>query len=374
MQHLDPMSPSPLYEQIKQILKQQIRSKKLKEGDLIPSENELCEQYNVSSTTVRRALRELVDEGFIRRRPGIGSFVSSESKNLSLLLLILGFEESDWRKHGHYFSDLMGGIAKVTWERQAVFAVAHVPTTVQDISGYLYSMIDDGMFDGILLRVAGDLDEELLTPFVKRNFPYVAIKRYLPHRKINCVTVDDMQGAFMATEHLIKMGHRRIGLIVTQTFAVGRDRYQGYRRALQSYGIPFDPALVIETQDFLEESGNQAAAQLIAMRERPTAIFAPSDVLAFGVYQAVSEAGLRIPEDIAIVGYDDIPAAALVTPPLSTIRTPYFEFGARSAELLLDIITQQQMPPQQIEIDHSLLARESSAFQLPLSVIGEGMA
>jgi DNA-binding LacI/PurR family transcriptional regulator len=265
----------------------------------------------------------------------------------------------------------MGGIAKVTWERQAVFAVAHVPTTVQDISGYLYSMIDDGMFDGILLRMAGDLDEELLIPFTKRNFPYVAIKRYLPHRKINCVMVDDKQGAFMATEHLIQMGHRRIGLIVTQSFAVGRDRYQGYMQALQHYGIPFDPELVIQTQNFLEESGRRAAAPLIAMNNRPTAIFAPSDVLAFGVYQAVSEAELRIPEDIAIVGYDDIPAAALVVPPLTTIRTPYFEFGARAAELLLDIITQQVIPPHQIVIDHALLVRESSAYQLPAPMNAE---
>jgi DNA-binding LacI/PurR family transcriptional regulator len=286
--------------------------------------------------------------------------VSSDTKSLNLLLLILGFQEADWRKHANLFSDLIGGIAKVTWEHQAVFSVAHVPTEFNDLRSYMYSVIQEGMFDGILLRVAGDLQEDYLIPFLETGFPYVVIKRYLPHRIINCVVVDDVQGAFVATEHLIKSGHTRIGLIAPQSIVVGRDRCKGYFKALEAYGLEADPDLVCYTNDFLEESGCRTASKLLALEDRPAAIFAPSDMLAFGVYRAIKKAGLLIPEDVAVVGYDDIPSAATLSPPLTTVRTPYYEFGAQSASLLLDIITQKVKPPQSVVIEHSLIVRESS--------------
>ena len=363
-QTLDQWSTKPLYQQLVETLERKIREGEWQEGTLIPSERELCDQYAVSSTTVRRALQELVNSGLVRRRAGIGSFVSSDTRNLSVLLLILGFDETDWRKHGYYFSDLMGGIAKVTWERQAVFSVAHVPKAVQDINSYMYSMIEERMFDGILIRIASDLSADHLVPFQETNFPYVAIKRSLPEKTINCVIVDDVQGGFMATEHLIRLGHRRIGMIVTHNLALGRDRSKGYFRALDTYGITPDYSLIMTTGDFLEESGYRAAQQLLAQENRPSALFVCSDIMAFGVYRAIEEAGLRIPDDIAVVGYDDIPDAARLTPPLTTISTPYHDFGTHSTSLLLDLITRKVKAPQQMVIPHSLVVRTSCGTKL----------
>jgi DNA-binding LacI/PurR family transcriptional regulator len=355
-------SPDPLYKQVKDILEHQILSGKLQPGDALPSGQQLCLQYGVSSITVRRALRELVAEGLINRRPGLGSFVTSNSKTFNLLLFIVGFYEEDWRKHGHLFSDLIGGIARVTWERQAVFSVAHVPPELGDVRSYIYSVIHEGVFDGMLLRVAADLEESCLVPFLETQFPYVVIKRYDPERIINCVVVDDVKGAFTATEHLINRGHSRIGLVVPQSIVVGRDRCKGYFEALEARGIDPDPDLVHYTDDFLEESGSRATSQLLALKDRPTAVFAPSDMLAVGAYRAIKDVGLEIPRDVAVVGYDDILAASMLSPPLTTVRTPYYDFGVRSASLLLDIISGRVKPPKRVQIDQSLVVRESSGF------------
>jgi LacI family repressor for deo operon, udp, cdd, tsx, nupC, and nupG len=357
------LSSKPLHQQIKQILERQILQKELEEGELIPSEKELCEQFGVSSTTVRRALHELVRDGLIYRRPGIGSFVSSAAKQLSLLLLVSGFDDAAW--HANLFGELIGGIAKVTWEHSTTLSVVHVPPGFKGVRSYLYSVIEEDVFDGILLRVAGDLEEDYLVPLLETGCPYVAIKRYLPHREINCVVHDDLQGAFRATEHLIKLGHTRIGLIASQHTIVGRDRSQGYFKALEAYEVDADPSLIRYSDSFREEEGHRATSELLSLEERPTAVFAASDRLAVGAYRAIEETGLRIPEDVAIVGYGDIPPIRLLSPPLTTVRLSYRDLGIQSVSLLLDIITHKVRPPQRVVIESSLIVRESSRAGKP---------
>jgi len=288
-----------------------------------------------------------------------------------VLLLIIEFQEEDWRRHAHLFSEMIGGIVNVTWEQQATLSMVHVPMRFNDIGSYLHSLVEEDTFDGVLLRIAGDLSEDYLTPLAEAGFPYVVIKRYLPHRRINCVVNDDVQGAFMATEHLIKLGYTRIGLIVSNQIVVGRDRSRGFFEALEAYGLEADPDLVRYTDDFMEETGRRVTSELLVSRHRPEAIFAPSDILAMGAYHAVEEAGLRIPEDVAIVGYDDIPPAAQLSPPLTTVRTPYYDFGVQSASLLLDIINQKVRPPQKVVIEQSLVVRESCGAGLQGGVEGQ---
>ena len=297
----------------------------------------------------------------IRRHPGIGSFVSSDSKDLQLLLLILGFGEADFRKYSHPFGDLIAGVAKVTWERQATFSIMHVPSGTADAESLMRSILSEERFDGIILRIAGDLQELPLVPLTEIDFPYVVVKRYLPDRMHNCVVEDDTRGALEATEHLLKLGHTRIGLIASDAISVGRDRAKGYLEALAVHGIDADPSLVRYTDDFLEESGYVAASRLVALEKRPSAIFAASDMLAFGTYRAIRDAGLRIPEDVSVVGYDDIPSSSRVSPLLTTVRTDYHGLGEKAASLLLDLITHRVTGPQKIVIQSSLVVRESCA-------------
>jgi len=321
----------------------------------------LCEQYGISSTTVRRTLQELVRDGLIHRRAGIGTFVSSPSRR-SILLIVVGFDNPEWLKRSYFFSNLIAGIATVTWENDAIFSVVHLLASAcadGGVESLISSIIDEMSFDGFLLRLEGNLQEEYLTPFFNSGFPYVVIKRYLPHRPINCVVVDDKQIAFEATGYLIGLGHVRVGLITTRSQMTGSDRYKGYLKSLETHGIAADPSLICWAKDYYEEYGYEAAVKLLALEDRPTAIFAASDLLAVGAYAAIKEAGLRIPEDVAVVGCADIPAAASLVPSLTTVKVFYYDLGVQSTKFLLDIISDKMQPPQKVTIEHSLIMRES---------------
>lgn len=158
------------------------------------------------------------------------------------------------------------------------------------------------------------------------------------------VGADNRIGAYTAVKHLLRLGHRRIGHIKGRIgYQCSEDRYQGYCDALVEAGMTPDPALVVQG-DFLVSGGAACAKQLFALPERPTAIFAASDDMALGVLGAAAEAGLRVPEDIALVGFDDTTPAAFMRPSLTTVSQPFFEMGKRAATLLLDAVNALRQP------------------------------
>ena len=351
-------TPTPLYLQLKTILQRQIDSGELRPGDMLPSLRQLCQQYEVSSITVRRALQELVNEGRLQSQQGIGTFVTARNRAVRLALLILGFYEEEWRRNSGIFGDLIGGVATVAWEREALLSVTRVDPG-RDTASFLASIIDERFFDGLLIRILPDITPADLRPVLAAGMPYVVIKRYIPDQPINCVVVDDVEAARRATAHLIAHGHRRVAFICPLKAIVGRDRHQGYRRALAEHGLPYDPALVQETPDWFEDHGYAALRALYRLTHPPQAVFAAGDQLAIGVYRAAAELGLEIGRDLAVLGYDDIQAAATLQPPLTTVRTSYYDFGARATGLLLDLVARHVTAPQRIVLDSLLILRHS---------------
>jgi DNA-binding LacI/PurR family transcriptional regulator len=191
--------------------------------------------------------------------------------------------------------------------------------------------------DGVLLIAASALGSSLAElGFAGR--PAVSIGYSAPAGCATTVHADDRQGAHAATRHLIDLGHQRIGAIsATRPLTALARRLEGYRQALGKAGLPVDPAL-IAYGDFSPESGYQAAGDLLAQHPRPTAIFAFNDRMAMGAIRCLRDAGLSVPHDIAVVGFDDIPAAALADPPLTTVRQPAQDMGASAARLLFERI------------------------------------
>ena len=173
----------------------------------------------------------------------------------------------------------------------------------------------------------------------------IIIQGHMPGLGAASVDIDNVAGARVAVEHLLALGHTRIACITNAplTYTAAADRLAGYREAMAGAGLPLDDTLVAEGA-FDAQSGHVAMARLLAAEPHPEAVFAASDVLALGAISAIREAGLRVPEDISVIGFDDIPLAAYFDPPLTTIRLPAHELGLAAGGALLDVIAGKDVP------------------------------
>jgi LacI family transcriptional regulator len=175
----------------------------------------------------------------------------------------------------------------------------------------------------------------------------------------NSVVPDDSYGASMATEHLIRLRHRRIGYINgPKNWYACRTRLSGYQNTLASHHLPFDASLV-QPGDWEMESGYAAAKKFLKQSKRPTAIFAANDVMALGAIYAIQDAGLSVPEDMAIVGYDNRNFTTTVRPPITTVSMPVIEMGGVAAELLLKQIAEGRKEEEEIKVKGQLIIRET---------------
>jgi len=220
--------------------------------------------------------------------------------------------------------------------------------------------------DGLLLILPRNATAYLDT-LRQRQFPHVLIDYLSDGQNVPSVSATNFRGAYEAISYLLSLGHQRIGFITgNMEFGCARDRLNGYRAALKDHGVPFDPPLVSEG-DFWQPQGYQCTQKLLSLAEPPTAIFASNDAMAFGVMEAARERGLRLPEDLSIIGFDDIPQASHVHPALTTVRQPLEEMGRSAANLLLKYIAQPDAEVERIELSTEFIIRESC--QAPQSAI-----
>jgi DNA-binding LacI/PurR family transcriptional regulator len=196
----------------------------------------------------------------------------------------------------------------------------------------------------------------------RAHVPYVLIDpaAELPDPKVATVGATNWAGGFSAARHLLLLGHRRIGVISgPAAMQCSRARISGYSAALASAGVEVDPALV-RHGNFHHIGGYQAARELFELSEPPTAIFAGSDEQAFGVAEAARVTGRRIPEDLSVVGFDDLPISRWFSPPLTTVRQPLAEMGRIAAEMLVAMIEQREPHGRQVELATELIVRSST--------------
>ena len=190
--------------------------------------------------------------------------------------------------------------------------------------------------------------------------PLVAVSRQVSGLNVDCVLVANREGARQAVAHLTQLGHQRIALISgPASISTAKERLKGYEQALRAAGIPASPELV-QYADFRQAGGYDAMRKLLALDSPPTAVFAGSNLMTLGALQAIHEAGLRIPDHIAMVGFDDMPWAVSLQPPLTVVAQPAFDVGVTAARLLLERIAKPSSPPQQITLDTRLILRAST--------------
>lgn len=222
-------------------------------------------------------------------------------------------------------------------------------------SAYVKS-IYSGLSDGLLLIVP-ITQKTYIDALKEQNFPYVLVDQ--ADESSNVVDSTNWQGAYDATTYLIELGHRKIAHITGMPeISTAHERLEGYKAALNDHNVPIKNDYIVEG-DFNHQLGYKQSEKLLTMDDRPTAIFAANDLTALGTMEAARHCGLDIPEDISIIGFDDIPQSRLAFPKLTTIRQSLDQMGHAAVQLLLEQIAHPDNPPKRITLATQLVERES---------------
>lgn len=235
----------------------------------------------------------------------------------------------------------------------------------QKIERHLIQQFLQHQVAGLILTGFHPANEKYITSLIETELPCVFTWEKYVNKRISYIGFDNQASAFMMTEYLIGLGHRRIGLLIGPVSKSSRinARLAGYRAALRQYEIKYDPEIVIERVPSLVE-GQEAARALIELHNRPSAIFAASDSLAIGALTAAKDMGLKVPRDISIAGFDNVEFASHCDPPLTTVRVPAFEMGKRAIDTLQGMIESGSGDLRRYDLETELVIRKSCSAPL----------
>jgi LacI family transcriptional regulator len=224
-------------------------------------------------------------------------------------------------------------------------------------------MLEVGV-DGFILACVR-LQEPAVESLIKQRFPVVLVNRKLKGENANYVVLDNRKGAYLITEHLVKCGHRKIGIIMgSSELSTGKARMEGYRKALTDYGLPFNKEYVFQGS-FAKDTGYEGAKRLLTLKDKPQAIFAGSDYFALSVFDAANELGIRIPEDMALVGFDDSEFSANPRINLTTVSQRKYEMGRMGVQILIDFINRKEKDcVNRVVLEPRVIVRESCGYNM----------
>ncbi|GGD84591.1 GntR family transcriptional regulator [Paenibacillus nasutitermitis] len=363
------------YQIIVDDIRDSITSGKWQPDRLIPSQSELASLYHTSEITSRRALAELVNEGLIYRIRGKGSYVKSSSgaaeaaaldsaeppaKILERIYLVHNTGGNIFLLEHRFYGEMFRGILAEAERRGLEFLFWDYSLEKQLPS-------DDRACFIITSMGSNDFSQEMLREWVEEERQIVTVHSYFPQLSVPYVIIDNMTGGYLATEHLLSLGHTRIGILLTgpsvlelnQEFSL---RLQGYRLALNLQHIPFDPQLVcvIDVESEHQKQGEQGFDYFSGLADPPTAIFATSDIKAYGLMRAARLAGCSVPGDLSIVGYDNMDFGLYLG--LTTVDQNSHVMGRKAVEILSsDKLPKERMASLKDEIVPELVVRKSTA-------------
>jgi LacI family transcriptional regulator/LacI family repressor for deo operon, udp, cdd, tsx, nupC, and nupG len=256
-----------------------------------------------------------------------------------------------------FFADLARGVEDVAYRNSFAVLLCNYDEDAAKEAFYLDVMQQETV-DGVILPPVHERDPAVLK-FARGDIPVVCVDRALADVALDRVEIDNDRGAREAVAHLLQRGHRRIGFISGPAdSSTGRARLAGYRSGLALAGVPAAEEL-IRYGDFKQESGRRLADELLALSSPPTALFVSNNLMTIGALEAISARGLRIPQQIGLIGFDDLPLAAVFQPPLTVVRQPAYEVGRSAAELLFRRIEEPMRPVVSLKLSPELVVRGS---------------
>jgi LacI family transcriptional regulator len=316
-------------------------------GVSVPTVSKVLNGRADVATPTRERVEQVIEQyGFVRNRAAR----ALRKGKTGLVELILP------RLDDEYFLPIIEGAAQVLREAGVRLVLTSSGDQPEEEVQRIDTLIDHSM-DGILVVLPS---AEVIDFLERSDFPFVLI-----HNQggllsmVPSVRITSWEGGFVATSHLIKLGHRRIAYIgKTAPTRDGIERIAGYRAALDAAHLPIDPQLECPGH-FNEVDGYTATRALLALPEPPTAIFAGNDRQAAGVYRALHEAGLTVPADMSVIGFDNLPFTELLSPPLTTIHAPRLELGRTAASMLLRLINGEQLEMPRVVLPTQFIERQS---------------
>ena len=335
----------PKYVQISEHFKELIQSGDIVLGDKLLSESEIVEKFKVSRHTARQALMQLEKDGFIYKEQGRGAFCCYKqrkdgNKNIAVLTTYIS---------NYIFPPIISGIEEVLSAAGYTLSLFNTNNEKQKEGEYLNKILN-GDIDGLIVEPTMSALENtnlsLYKELENRKLPFIMINAKYDEINPSYVIMDDVEGGFELTKYLIQMGHKDIAGIFKCDDLQGVNRQEGYAKALSEFGIEFKGEYigryVTGEEEFLPY---EFTRNLLRRSNKPTAIVCYNDQIAFYVMQAIKDAGLKVPEDISIVGYDDSDIATAAEIKLTTVRHPKSEMGKRVARFLINIIENNEERP-----------------------------
>lgn len=362
--HINTQHETSIAYQLKQQITWLIINGKLKAGDQLPSIHEMSRKIGVNLHTVRNAYHKLEKNGLVETRPSRGTHIlavnlvqmtqSIASKRTNTIGVII----PSWTNP--FYHSIVEGIEDVLEEDHSLLFLCNTHDDPQN-AWLEFSRLAAKEVDGVIV-ISHDI-EEVLNPNSQNDpptieTPFVTID--WPNTRGFSVNLDLEGAGFQAAQHLIEHNHKKIGLI---TFSVDAANIKainrGFKRGLSQAGISLEKNYVMGVPGFDIEDGEFGVRKLRSLDDPPTAIFAVSDTLAIGAIKALKNDGLRVPQDMAVIGFNDTPLAQVIDPPLTTISAPSYELGMSAMQVLIKLINKEPIEQRQIILSTFLTIRQS---------------
>jgi len=302
---------------------------------------------DINEETKKRILQIAQELGYVRN----DTAVALRTKRTGTLGVVIADNRNP------FYAEVLNGIEEAAREKNYHIILANTQRDYQKEEEVINLLLAKRV-DGLLITPVQDRDDDIKN-LIDANIPFVVVGRDFENIEVDAVYNDEVKGGFLATEYLIKKGHKKIALVDGFLYkSPARGRLEGYKKALKKYGIPLDDDL-LSVGDIDVKDGYERTKQLFEKELDFTAIFAYNDMMAFGAMQVIKEKGLKIPEDIGLVGYDDIPFGSLISPPLTTIRLKKQDLGVESVKMLLSRINGKRKMTKKVMLGVELQVRES---------------
>ncbi|MBN2010770.1 GntR family transcriptional regulator [candidate division KSB1 bacterium] len=353
---VDRSSPVPQYFQLQTWLIEQIDQGVFKTNDKIPTEEELAQITGLARATVRQAIQNLVNLGYLERKRRLGTFVINGSTQTETRTII-GLIVPDIRSG--YAPELARGAEDEAARNKHSLILCNSDDLYVKAEFHANRLLENSVAGLIFMPTAApdEQNKKIIDKFLRRNIPVVLADRTIPDLDIDYVTTNNFDGAYEITKYLIDKGHKKIAIILSTLFSTERDRLEGYKKALLDHNIPIDPEIIVsDTGPFIQNRYFKFARELLKKRNDITAIFAGHDRIALLFYSIAKEMGIKIPEDLSIVGYDDL---HFTTVPLTTMHQPIYEMGQESLKLIMSRIRSEVEKSRNIVLCSHLVERES---------------